>query len=102
MKDLNQLMKQAQQMQARMADLQRELAESSFSGQAAGGLVRVTLSGTMELREIKIDPAALADADAEMLEDLLTAAFRAAQDEVRKASEAKLGPLAGGLGLPGF
>ncbi len=102
MKNLNQLMKQAQQMQAQMAAAQKELAESSFTGQSGGGLVSVTLSGAMELREVKIDPEALSDADAEMIEDLVTAAFRAAQDDARRASEEKLGPLAGGLGLPGM
>jgi len=99
---LDQLMKQAQQMQAQMAAIQKELAESSFSGQAGGGLVTVTLKGSMELEEVKIAPQALEGGDAEMLEDLLMAAFRAAQDAVRKASEEKLGPMTRGLGLPGF
>jgi len=102
MKKLDQLMKQAQQMQAQMAAIQQELAESDFTGQAGGGLVSVTLKGDMGLSEVKISPEAFADGDAEMLEDLVTAAFRAAQEAVRKASEAKLGPLTGGMGLPGL
>lgn len=102
MKNLNQLMKQAQQMQARMAEVQKELAEAEFTGQAGGGMVSVTLSGAMELRRVRIAPEVLADADAEMLEDLVTAAFRAAQDAAQKASAEKMGPLAGGMGLPGL
>ena len=102
MKNLNKLMKQAQDMQTRMAVVQKELAETSFTGQAGGGLVSLTLSGAMDLRELKIDPEVLADADAEMLEDLITAAYRAAQESVSRASEEKLGPLAGGFGLPGI
>jgi DNA-binding YbaB/EbfC family protein len=102
MKNLNQLMKQAQQMQSRMAEVQKELAEAEFTGQAGGGMVSVTLSGAMELRRVRIEPEALADGDAEMLEDLVTAAFRAAQDAAQKASAEKMGPLAGGMGLPGF
>ncbi|MBM4117702.1 YbaB/EbfC family nucleoid-associated protein [bacterium] len=101
MKNLNQLMKQAQQMQTRMAELQRELAETPFTGEA-GGVVQVTLSGAQELLAVKIAPAALTDGDAELLEDLITAAFRAAQAEARRASEEKLGGLTGGLGLPGL
>ena len=101
MKNMNQLMKQAQQMQARMAELQRELAETPFTGEA-GGVVKVTMNGAQDLLEVKIDPAALEDADAEMLEDLITAAFRAAQGAARAASEEKLGGITGGMGLPGF
>lgn len=102
MKNLNQLMKQAQQMQTRMAELQRELAETPFTGEAGGGVVSVTLNGAQELLAVKIAPAALADGDAELLEDLITAAFRAAQNAARQASEEKLGGLTGGLGLPGL
>ena len=102
MSNLNKLMKQAQQMQAQMAAAQAELAAASFTAEAAGGMVAVTLTGAMELESVKIAPEVLADGDAEMLEDMITAAFRAAQDRVRKASEEKLGPLTGGLGLPGM
>ncbi len=102
MNNMNQLMKQAQKMQAKMAAAQEELAATPFTGQAGGGIVSVTLTGAMDLQEVKIAPEAFEDGDAEMLEDLVTAAFRAAQDAARKASEDKLGGLTGGLGLPGF
>jgi len=102
MKNMNQLMKQPQKIQAEMAAAQDELARTPFTGQSGGGIVTVTLTGAMDLQEIKIAPEALEDADAEMLEDLLTAAFRAAQETARKASEEKLGGLTGGMGLPGF
>ena len=102
MKNMNQLMKQAQKMQAEMAATQEELARTPFTGQAAGGMVSVTLNGAMDLLEVKIAPEALAAGDAELLEDLVTAAFRGAQEGARKASEDKLGGLAGGMGLPGL
>jgi DNA-binding YbaB/EbfC family protein len=102
MNNLNKLMKQAQQMQAQMAAAQAELAVASFTAEAAGGMVSVTLTGGMDMQAVKIAPEAIADGDAEMLEDMITAAFRAAQESVRKASEEKLGPLTGGMGLPGM
>jgi DNA-binding YbaB/EbfC family protein len=101
-KNMNQLMKQAQLMQARMAEAQRELAETPFTGEAGGGVVKVTLNGAQDLLAVKIEPAALEGSDAELLEDLITAAFRAAQAAARQAGEEKLGGLTGGLGLPGF
>ena len=99
MKNIGKMMKQAQQMQAQMAEIQRELEQTVFEG-VAGGVVTAKVTGAMEPVEIKIAPEALEDADAEMLEDMILAALRSAQDAARRASQEKMGPLMGGM--PGF
>lgn len=103
--NMQQMLKQAQKMQQQMATAQAELAEAEVTGAAGGGLVTVTLSGVGEIRAVKIDPKAVDPDDVETLEDLVLAAIRSANDEVRKLTEEKMGPVTGGLGglgLPGF
>jgi nucleoid-associated protein EbfC len=101
-------MQQAQQMQQQLATAQDELADAEVTGTAGGGLVTATLSGTGEVKAIKISPAAVDPADVETLEDLIVAALHAAAEEQQRLAEQKLGPLTGGLpgggmpGLPGF
>ncbi len=102
MNNMNQLMKQAQKMQAKVMQAQKELAETEFSGQAAGDMVVITLNGAMDLQGVKLKPELLEDIEIDELEDMLVAAFRDAQEAVRKASDEKLGPLTGGMGLPGM
>jgi len=99
MKDIGKMMKQAQQMQSQMAAIQKELEETVFEGRA-GGVVTAKVTGAMDPVEIKIAPEALEDADAEMLEDMILAALRAAQEAAKRASQEKMGPLMGGM--PGF
>jgi len=103
--NLQQLMKQAQKMQQQMAAAQAELAEAEVTGSAGGGLVTVTLSGSGEVKTVKIDPKAVDPDDVESLEDLVVAAMHNATEAVRSLTEQKMGPVAGGmggLGLPGF
>ncbi|MCW6004105.1 YbaB/EbfC family nucleoid-associated protein [Micromonospora sp. CPCC 205371] len=103
--NLQQLMKQAQKMQQQLAEAQAELAEAELTGTAGGGLVTVTISGSGEIRSVKIDPRAVDPDDVETLEDLVLAAVHNANDAVRKLTEEKMGPVTGGmggLGLPGF
>ncbi|MBC8367144.1 YbaB/EbfC family nucleoid-associated protein [bacterium] len=99
MKNIGKMMKQAQQMQSQMAEIQKELEETIFEA-TAGGVVTVKVTGAMDPVEIKISPEALEDADAEMLEDMILAALRSAQDAAKRASQGKMGPLMGGM--PGF
>ncbi len=96
--NLQQLMKQAQQMQQHLA----ELAETEVTGTAGGGLVTVIMSGTGEFRRISIDPKAVDPDDVETLEDLVLAAITNAKEEINKVTTQKMGPLAGlgGAGLP--
>ncbi|SDY13963.1 hypothetical protein SAMN05444365_101803 [Micromonospora pattaloongensis] len=103
--NLQQLMKQAQKMQQQMATAQAELAEAELTGTAGGGLVTVTVSGTGDIKAVKIDPKAVDPEDVETLEDLVLAAVRNASEAARQLTEEKMGPVTGGmggLGLPGF
>lgn len=101
--NMQKLMKQAQQMQQKLAAAQAALAEAEVTGTAGGGLVTVTASGSGEFRSVRIDPKAVDPEDVETLEDLVLAAITNASEEVRKITEEKMGPLSaglGGMGLP--
>jgi len=100
MKNLAGLMKQAQQMQSKMEEMQASLTKLEMTGEAGAGLVRVTLNGKFEMKSIVIDPKAVDPADAEMLQDLIVAAHRAAKDKVSAAAEAEMQKVTGGLQLP--
>lgn len=100
MKNLGQMMKQAQAMQARMAEMQAELERIEMTGQAGGGMVKVTLNGKGDMRSIKIDPKLLDPTEVEVLEDLIRAAAKDAKDKVESHMAAEMGKLTGGLPLP--
>jgi DNA-binding YbaB/EbfC family protein len=100
MKNLGQMMKQAQQMQAKMAELQDRLGESEMTGAAGGGMVQVTMNGKGELRAVRIDPSLLSPADAEVLEDLIVAAANDAKTKVESHVAEEMQKLTGGLALP--
>jgi DNA-binding YbaB/EbfC family protein len=99
---MQQLMKQAQQMQQQLMDAQAELAELEVEGHAGGGLVRATMNGSGELKSLVIDPKAIDPDDVETLQDLVVAAVRDAARAAAELAQDKMGPLTGGLGLPGF
>ncbi len=100
MKNIGQMMKQAQEMQSRMQDMQSELAELELTGASGAGMVQVTLNGKGEARGVKIDPSLFTDADAEMLEDLVVAAINDARAKVDVAARDKMSEITGGLELP--
>lgn len=101
--DLQQLMQQAQQIQQQLADAQEDLAAAEVTGSAGGGLVTVTMSGTGEVKAVKLNPGAVDPDDVETLEDLILAAIHAAAEEQRRLTEQKMGPLTSGLpGMPGL
>jgi len=100
MKNLGQLMKQAQQMQSKMAELQEKLAGHELEGQAGGGMVRVTVNGKNEVKSVKIEPSLLEPNEAEVLEDLILAAFNDARGKVERYSQEAMQELTGGLDLP--
>ena len=103
MKNLGNLMKQAQQMQQKMADMQAELERLEITGSAGAGMVRVVLNGKSEAQSVKIDPALMADGDAEVLEDLILAAFNDAKGKLQAVVAEKMSEVTGGLPLsPGF
>ena len=101
MKNLGQLMKQAQQMQQKMADMQAQLETVECTGVAGGGLVQVTLNGKSDLKKIKIDKSVLDPEEAEVVEDLIVAAFNDAKQKVSAHAESEMHKLTGGLNLPG-
>lgn len=100
MKNLSQMMKQAQQMQERMAELQARLDQVEMAGQSGGGMVQVTLTGKGELRKLKIDKSLVDPAETEVLEDLIVAAFNDAKARVESHVAEEMGKLTGGLKLP--
>ncbi len=100
MKNLGQMMKQAQQMQAKMAEMQEGLDAVEVSGGAGGGLVTVTLNGKGEMHGLKIDPSLVNPDEVEVLEDLVTAAFNDAKIKVEAHMQEEMSKLTGGLKLP--
>jgi hypothetical protein len=100
MKNFAQMMKQAQELQGRVADMQAEMERARCEGRSGGGMVVVTLNGKGEMAEVKIDPSLLAPGEAEILEDLLVAAHADAKAKVEDAMKDKMKSLTGGLPLP--
>ena len=100
MTNLGQMMKQAQEMQTKMAEMQEKLGELEISGAAAGGMVEVTLNGKGELRRIKIDPSLVDPAEIEVMEDLIVAGVNDAKAKVEARIADEMTKLTGGLKLP--
>lgn len=101
MKNIGNLMKQAQQMQAKMEDMQAQLADAEISGQSGGGMLKITLSGKGAAKSVKIDPTLIDPNDPEMLEDLIVAALNDARVKLDAFTQEKMGEVTGGLQLPG-
>ncbi|MER8001986.1 YbaB/EbfC family nucleoid-associated protein [Streptomyces sp. NPDC095613] len=101
--NMQDLLQQAQKMQQDLARAQEELAATEVDGQAGGGLVKATVNGSGELRDLVIDPKAVDPDDTETLADLVVAAVHAANANAQALQQEKLGPLAQGLGgMPGL
>jgi len=100
MKDLRDLQRMAKEMQASMEKAQSQLAEETVEGSAGGGAVTVVMTGTQEVRSVRIAPDALDPADVETLQDLVLAAVRDAVQRSKDLAAQKLGGITGGLKLP--
>lgn len=98
--DILGLMKQATEMQSKMAQMQEDLARITVTGSAGGGMVTAEADGKGVVRRIKIDPSVVNAADVEMLEDLVIAAVNDSQKKASDAAQAEMGKLTGGLNLP--
>lgn len=96
--NMQQIMKQAQQMQAQLMAAQAQLAEMTFEGSAGGGMVKAVVRGSNELISVEIDPSVIDPTDPEMLGDLVVAAVNGAMRSAAEAAESEMGGLAGGLG----
>lgn len=100
MKNLGQLMKQAQQMQSKMTEMQEKLGELEVSGSSGGGMVTVTLNGKGEMRGVKIDKSLVDPEDVEVLEDLIVAAHNDAKGKAEAAMQEEMQKVTGGMQLP--
>ncbi len=102
MKNITQMMKQAQKLQAKMMEMQAELGNRTVSAQAGGGMVEAVVNGRQELVTLRIDPEVVVADDVEMLQDLITAAVNEALNRSREMMAQEMSKLTGGMQLPGL
>ncbi|MBL8542553.1 MAG: YbaB/EbfC family nucleoid-associated protein [Hyphomonadaceae bacterium] len=103
MKDISQLMRQAQAMQAKISEAQKKLEAMEVEGSSGGGLVKIRLTGKTALLGLTIDPSLIVPGEQEILEDLIKAAHDDARRKLEEAQNDEMKGLSGGLGiLPGF
>lgn len=102
--NMNQLMKQAQQMQQKLAEAQESMSEVTVDASAGGGMVKVTVDGAMQLKSVTIDPDALDPEDVEMLQDMIVAAVNEACRGVAEIANKRMSAVTGGMGvgIPGM
>ncbi|MGI6216669.1 MAG: YbaB/EbfC family nucleoid-associated protein [Coriobacteriales bacterium] len=100
--DMNRMMKQAREMQAKMEKAQAELAEREFSATAGGGVVKAVVTGEMHLKSIEIDPEAVDPDDVEILQDMIVAAVNEALSDVQETTSSTMDSITGGLRIPGM
>ncbi len=98
--NIAQMMKQVQDMQTKMAEMQNRLADVEIAGQSGGGMVTVTLNGKAEMKKIKIDPKLVDASEIEMMEDLIVAAFNDAKQKAETHISTETEKMMGGLKLP--
>ena len=107
MPNMQQMMKQVQKMQADMAKAQEELKDLTVDATAGGGMVKVTVSGDLDVKAIEISPEAIDPEDPELLQDMVLAAVNEGLRSAQEMAAKKMGGLTGGMdlggmGLPGF
>lgn len=98
--NIGNMMKQAQQLQANMQRAQQEIANMQVTGEAGGGMAKVTMSGKHQALRVTLDPSIISADDKEMLEDLVAAAINDAVQKIERTSQEKMSSLMGGLNLP--
>ncbi|MFO8102380.1 MAG: YbaB/EbfC family nucleoid-associated protein [Dehalococcoidia bacterium] len=96
------MLKQAQQLQAKMLKAQEELGNTTIEATSGGGAVTVVMTGHQEVQSIKISPEVVDPEDVELLEDMILAALKEATQKSREMAEKKMGALTGGLNIPGL
>ncbi len=100
--NINQIMKQAKKLQAKMAEMQEELAKKTVESSVGGGMVKVVANGRQEILSIKIDPEVVNPEDIEMLEDLILSAVNDALKRSQQMVSEEMSKLTGGLKIPGL
>ncbi len=100
--DMSSIMQQAQEMQQKMRDIQRELEKKTITGSAGGGMVNVTVNGQGDLLAVQIEKPLLSPDEAQMLEDLIVSATNEAIRKAKELSKQELAQLTGGMNLPGL
>ena len=100
MPDFMKILQQAQEMQGRFQQIQEELQKLTVTGSAGGGMVTADVTGTGQIKKIKLDPSVVNPSDIEMLEDLIVVAVSDAQQKAQKMAQDQMGKLTGGLQLP--
>jgi nucleoid-associated protein EbfC len=96
------MMKQAQKMQAQMAQVQEDLKNEVLEASAGGGMVRVTITGDMQVKQVVIDPQALDPDDVDMLQDMVAAAANEAIRSAQELAAQRMAAITGGLNMPGL
>ena len=96
------IMKQAQKMQAKMAEMQEQLKNEELEASAGGGTVKVVITGDMQVKSITIDPAAVDPDDVELLQDMTTAAVNEAIRSAQELGQRRMADITGGMNLPGL
>ncbi|MEW6413080.1 MAG: YbaB/EbfC family nucleoid-associated protein [Candidatus Zixiibacteriota bacterium] len=99
---LGNMMKQFQQMQAKMEEIQAELERTEVEGTSGGGMVKITINGKMDITGVNIDPEVVDPDDVEMLQDLILAAVKQAKEKAQELQAEKMSALTGGLNIPGM
>ena len=100
MKDMMNLLRQAQDMQAQLKKMQEELEQMTVTGTSGGGMVTAEVSGQGTIKRVKLDPSVVNPADIEMLEDLIAVAINDAQRKASEKAQEQTSKLAGGMNLP--
>lgn len=98
--NIGNMMKQAQQLQANMQRAQAEIAALEVTGEAGGGMAKVTMNGRHEVRRVSLDASIVSSDDKDMLEDLIAAAVNDAVQKLERASQEKMASVMGGMQLP--
>ncbi|MBN4076301.1 YbaB/EbfC family nucleoid-associated protein [Gemmatimonas aurantiaca] len=100
--DIGGMLKQMQQMQGKVAEMQAEMEKLEVEGSSGGGMVNVVCNGKNEVKSITIDPEVVNPEDIEMLQDLIIAAINQAREKVSQSQSSKMSELTGGLNIPGL
>ena len=96
------MLRQAQELQARLAKAQEELANATVEGSAGGGVVKIVMTGHQEVQSVKISPEAVDPQDVALLEDMVLAAFKDAFSKAQDLAQKRMASITGGLKIPGL